>query len=44
MVRRDNNGQWLKDPERECLGKPVPLNDEMRAMKAQWAKKFGGGA
>jgi hypothetical protein len=40
-VRRDNAGQWLKDPERECPGKPVELNDEMRAMKEQWALKIG---
>ncbi|MBN2392301.1 MAG: DUF2961 domain-containing protein [Anaerolineae bacterium] len=39
-VRRDNQGAWLHDPERECPGKPVPLNDEMRAMKARWAKGF----
>ncbi len=40
-VRRDNQGRWLKDPERECPGKPVALNDEMRAMKAKAAKKTG---
>jgi hypothetical protein len=27
-VRRDNAGQWLRDPERECPGKPVPKPDE----------------
>jgi hypothetical protein len=38
-VRRDNSGQWLKDPERECPGKPVELTDEMRAIKKQWNEK-----
>jgi hypothetical protein len=27
-VRRDNAGQWLRDPVRECPGKPVPKPDE----------------
>jgi hypothetical protein len=35
-VRRDNAGQWLKDPERECPGKAIALNDEMRALKQLW--------
>jgi hypothetical protein len=38
-VQRDNAGRWLKDAERECPGRPVPLNKEMRAMKANVAKK-----
>jgi len=38
-VRRDNAGQWLKDPERECPGKPVSLTDEMVALKEQWKNK-----
>jgi hypothetical protein len=29
-VRRDNTGQWLHDPERECPGKPVPKPDDER--------------
>jgi len=37
-VRRDNAGNWLKDPERECPGRPVALTDEMKAMKAKWAE------
>jgi hypothetical protein len=41
-VRRDNAGAWQKDPERECPGSPAALTDEMRALKAQWAKKHGG--
>ncbi|RPI26356.1 MAG: DUF2961 domain-containing protein [Chloroflexota bacterium] len=40
-VRRDNAGIWLKDPERECPGKPVSLTDEMKAMKEAWKKKTG---
>ena len=36
-VRRDNQGAWLHDPERECPGEPVPLNDERRALKSRAA-------
>ena len=36
-VRRDNTGTRLKDPERECPGKPLLLTDEMKRMKAKWA-------
>jgi len=38
-VRRDNDGQWQKDPERECPGKPVTLTDETRALKAKAQEK-----
>jgi len=38
-VLRDNRGNWPNDPERECPGRPVPLNAEMRRMKARWARK-----
>jgi hypothetical protein len=38
-VLRDNQGQWLHDPARQCPGKPVPINAEMARMKAQWAEK-----
>ncbi len=38
-VRRDNNGQWIKDPERECPGKPVAPTEEMLALKARAANK-----
>ena len=38
-ILRDNQGNWLHDPERECPGRPVPLNAEMKRMKARWAKK-----
>jgi hypothetical protein len=37
-VQRDNTGRWLKDSECECPSRPVPLNEEMRAMKAKIAK------
>ena len=37
-VRRDNAGQWQKDPERECPGKQVTLTGEMREVKAKWAE------
>jgi hypothetical protein len=29
-VQRDNTGQWLHNPERECPGMPVPKPDEER--------------
>jgi hypothetical protein len=38
-IRRDNNGQWLKNPEHECPGKPVTLTDEMQTLKAKAAKR-----
>jgi hypothetical protein len=41
-VRRCNDGQWLKDADRECPGQSVLLNDEMTSMKEQWKAKFGG--
>jgi hypothetical protein len=41
-VRRDNNGEWLKNSERACPGKPVELTDEMKAMKAKWADEHKG--
>jgi hypothetical protein len=37
-VRRDNAGNWIRDPERECPGQPVRLTNEMKAMKAKWAQ------
>lgn len=37
-VRRDNTGQWLQDASRECPGKPVMLTEEMKDVKASWAK------
>jgi len=41
-VRRDNAGQWQKDPERECLGKPVKLTDKMKDVKTKWAENHKG--
>ena len=41
-VRRDNAGQWLKDSERECPGKPVTITGEMEEMKARWKANHGG--
>jgi hypothetical protein len=38
-VRRENSGQWLTDPQRECPGKPVTLTDEMKGIKARWAEE-----
>jgi hypothetical protein len=38
-VRRDNNGQWLKDHVRECPGKPVTPTEEMLALKAKATRK-----
>lgn len=38
-VLRDNQGRWLHDPARCFTSREIPLNDEMRAMKAQWAAK-----
>lgn len=41
-VRRDNAGKWIRDPERECPGKPVTLTDEMKTVKAKWAETHKG--
>jgi hypothetical protein len=41
-VRRDNAGQWQKDPERECPGKPVTWTDEMKAVKSKWTESHIG--
>jgi len=38
-VLRDNQRNWLYDPRNQCPGRKVPLNGEMKRMKAQWAKK-----
>ena len=39
-VLRDADGKWIANPERQCPGKPVPLNDEMKAMKQRWQDEF----
>ena len=36
-VLRDDQGRWLHEPARSVTSCEIPLNDEMRAMKAQWA-------
>lgn len=38
-VLRDNKLNWLYDKKNQCPGKRVPINAEMKRMKAQWAKK-----
>lgn len=38
-VLRDNQKRWLPDPSNQCPGKAVALNEEMRALKKQWAEK-----
>ena len=40
-VLRDNQGHWLYDKRRECPGKKIALNAEMKQMKQAWAKKNG---
>lgn len=41
-VRRDNAGNWIKDPERECPGKALTVTEEMKAARAKWANKRTG--
>ena len=36
-VLRDNMGKWLHDPANQITSRTVPLNDEMKEMKARWA-------
>jgi hypothetical protein len=38
-VLRDNRDNWLYDKRSQCPGEKVPLNAEMKRMKARWAKK-----
>jgi hypothetical protein len=38
-VLRDNKGNWLYDKKNQCPGKKVPINAEMKRMKAKWKKK-----
>ena len=40
-VLRDNHDKWLYDKDNQVPGKPVELNDEMRDMKAKWARRAG---
>ena len=39
-VLRDDKGGWIVDPARQCPGKPVPVNEEMREMKRRWAAEY----
>jgi hypothetical protein len=32
-VLRDNRGRWITDPDNQCPGKAVPINDEMQQMR-----------
>ncbi len=34
-VRRMHQGQWIQDPDHQCPGKKIPLNEEMRQMIQQ---------
>jgi hypothetical protein len=38
-VLRDNQGQWLHDKTRQCPGKKIVPNTEMKKMKSRWAGK-----
>jgi hypothetical protein len=38
-VLRNNAGEWIRDPGRECPGKPVALSEEMRTLKGKAAGK-----
>ncbi len=38
-VLRDNQGNWLYDPQNQHPGKPIELNEEMKQMKARWAER-----
>ncbi len=38
-VPRDNQGRWLCDRRNQCPGRGVPLNAEMKRMKAKWASR-----
>ncbi|HUU60018.1 MAG TPA: glycoside hydrolase family 172 protein [Phycisphaerae bacterium] len=38
-VVRDNQGRWLQDKKNQCPGRPIPLNAEMKKMKARPAAR-----
>ena len=38
-VLRDNQGHWLHDKRKQCPGKKITTNAEMKQMKARWAKR-----
>jgi hypothetical protein len=38
-VLRDNQGNWLYDKRKQCPGKKIKLNAEMRKNKKEWAKR-----
>ncbi|MFW6132304.1 MAG: glycoside hydrolase family 172 protein [Planctomycetota bacterium] len=38
-VLRDNRGNWLYDKANQCPGTPVDATEEMRELKARWARK-----
>lgn len=38
-VLRDNQGNWLQHKARRCPGRNIPLNAEMKRMKARWARE-----
>lgn len=38
-VLRDNQGHWLRDKKNQTTSRTIPLNDEMKKMRAQWEKK-----
>ena len=40
-VLRDNQGHWLHDKKRQCPGKTISLNAEMKKAKSRWAKQHG---
>ncbi len=42
-VLRDNQGNWLYDDNNQVPGRPVPVNEEMRAMKERWAQSDRAG-
>ncbi len=41
-VLRDNQGNWLYDESSRTQARPVPVNEEMRAMKELWAERNSG--
>lgn len=43
-VPRTNADTWLHGPKRQCPGRQVPVNAEMRRMKREWKRLFGGKA
>ena len=38
-ILRNTHGNWIINKLNQCPGRPIPVNAEMKRMKARWAKR-----